>query len=483
MLVALFTIVAIVGSFVVVRLGLPRVNVLTIFSAVWIPLILVGSYPRVLFPGFTHGTWTLLLLALAGIVLGTFLATIWRLSDPATPSDIEQHVSAVDVDRLIKIHVALCIVLFFYFLWQIYLIPQRLNINLNDILSIYFSSGNEGHQYRSLAFEARDLAHSSGYGIGGAAILQGLVSYILFFVGNISLFTGARLWLNKKRALAAVPLMLAAAFSIFSLQRSAFLLLATLFLFSVVATKWASPVAERVPADSTSEVCVGLSKNKSRQRRRRVAAVLIILLSVLVLFYPQYLRNRGTTNHVSPPELLLPYYLAGVGGLNYRDNNPDGGPVSFDGDSSVIVQATPGSYTFSDFFITLRRLDFPVHAAPLDFDYRTIEVSGVELHTNTGTMFFNFWLDFGLLGVFFITFGLALLTTFAQRLARQGRTVAIPALSLGMSAIFWSFSANYFLGNLRYILLIIAATVAIPRLLRMRDRSGFQTVRGLTPIG
>jgi hypothetical protein len=153
-----------------------------------------------------------------------------------------------------------------------------------------------------------------------------------------------------------------------------------------------------------------------------------------------------------------------VGGLNYRDESLQGA-LSFDVVPTA-AEATPGSNTFTSVFSILQRFDLPVDTAPSFLDYGYINVLGTDLATNVGTLFFDFWLDFGLSGVFFMVFGLALLGTLAQRLVWQGRVAAVPAFSFAMTTIFWSFFGNSTLGNYQYIVITVASMFIIPRFVR-----------------
>jgi oligosaccharide repeat unit polymerase len=363
---------------------------------------------------------------------------------------LSHHTAKFDINLrgLTHIHVAMCILLFLYVAFQTYFIAQQFGGNLLDV---YFAGGEQGRAYRNSFLLTQELAAESSF--SGGAIVKGLISYVLFF-GSVSIFSGACLWVIGKRVLATTPLLLSAAFSILSLQRTTFLVALTLFLFAVLAARRVLSIPKRDPADLSS----------TKARKWRTPATLLLAISIAILLYPQSIRVRGTSD-ASGVQSLLPYLLSGVGGLNYRDESPLQNAISFDVDPAA-VEATPGSNTFNSIFIILQRFDVPVHTAPSFLDYAHVHVLGTDLATNVGTLFFNFWLDFGLFGVFFITFGIALLGTLAQRLAWQGRVAAMPAFAFAMTTIFWSFFGNFTLGNDRYILITVASMFIIPRFVR-----------------
>jgi oligosaccharide repeat unit polymerase len=445
---AVFIFAALCASVIVVLLGIPRINGVTLFVAVWVPLVVLASNARVLSPSMTEGTWTILFVAILGIILGTLLGWVWKFADSGEHSRRPAQ-SVVDIPGLVRFHIATCTVLLLYVVWQTYLVSQKFSGSLFDV---YFGGGEEGRLYRISSLDAQELATSSSF--SGATLLTGSISNILF-LGNISIFSGSVLWVIGKRALAAAPLLLSAAFSTLSVQRTTFLLAVTLFVFAVVGVRRMLPTSERRHGDAPTRQ-VG--------KWRKPAATLLLAISILIIVYPQSVRVRGTTD-VAGVGSVLPYLLSGVGGLNYRDQTLYRGGVSFDVDPST-TEATPGSNTFTSLFVILQRLDVPVNTAPNFLDYGDIDVLDTTLSTNVGTSFFDYWLDFGLWGVFFIVFGLAVLGALAQRLIWQGKTAAVPVFSFVMTTIFWSFFSNVTLDNYRYVLITVAAMFIIPRFVR-----------------
>ena len=142
----------------------------------------------------TKGTWTLLYLALFGAVLGTLLGAVLHFSDGWRTS-LRTVRSEIDLGRLTKIHVALCVLLLLYVVWQMYLIPEQVGFSLNDLARIYFEGSDEGNLYRISGLDAQMVFDSSSLGVAG--ILQRLTSFVLF-LGNASIFSGACLWVMGK---------------------------------------------------------------------------------------------------------------------------------------------------------------------------------------------------------------------------------------------------------------------------------------------
>ena len=193
---------------------------------------------------------------------------------------------------------------------------------------------------------------------------------------------------------------------------------------------------------------------------------MLTICTLVVVFYPLHVRTRGTSD-LSGADTIVPYYLAGVGGLNCSDETLLRDSVYFDA-HQLSAQATPGANTLQDLFILLERLGLPVNGASRGY-FESVcfyNVLGSAHPSAVFTTFLDFWLDFGLVGVAVIVFGVAFIGTLAQRLVWEGRIAAVPAFSFMMGQIFWSFSADYMLNSLRYTLLLVVSTFVMRRFIR-----------------
>ncbi len=438
MLLALFVATAIFGSFFAIRLGLPRLNVMTVFSAIWVPVVLVASQAGAVMPGLGLGSWTLFLVGLLGLLVGTLVVA-------GRPSTVRVE-SKVDMAGMRKAHFIFCAILALYVLWQYYQILQK-GISLTDV---FFANDNSGNKYRwSFFYEQEDVDASTFESTG---LIRGGVSWLLFF-GNVSIFTGACLWVAKRRALAVIPLVLSAAFSVLTVQRASFFWAMLLFAFTAVSLRRSTFIDVNAPRPKTA-----------RSPLRILGAALAVAFAAFVLIYPDTVRTRGT-NEEATTFLKFQYLFSGIGGLNYRDETDSRSSLYFNVDSAA-ADATPGSNTFTEFFSILRRFDMPIKTAPTHYDWYSVDILGSPFSTNTNTMFLDFWLDFGLIGVFIVSFALAALATLVQRFAWQGKVAAAPLFAFIMTGITYSIIATAMIGSFRYLLVIGAATLVLSRFVK-----------------
>jgi oligosaccharide repeat unit polymerase len=374
-----------------------------------------------------------------GSILGWALSKSWIQT--------ERQFMAVDRRRVLKVHNWLSVALAVYGVMQAsdaWPILQR----LGGIQAIFASEAALGNEYKYQY--AQDRLQLTSSALDGSSFLSGSLGYVLF-LGHISLFTGAILWRNGNRIAASIPLIISAAYSLFSLQRTSFFMCLLIFAASVI-------YAKQLP---------GVKSVKDKKKRKGRLAALVIGGAVMlpVLLYPIQQRNNATQNSTGF-ESLAQYLVASVAGLNqriapgFRIPTP---PAEISGATAPTEGL--GAYTFTGLFGLLNRAGLPVPVAPHAFDYYSTEIFGTQFSTNTGTAYLDFYLDFGFTGIIFMPFIIGFCAAVALRKFTAGSVAALPLLVILLVSIAWSFFVNALLGDFRYLYMAVIASVSLPWIL------------------
>lgn len=431
----LFAVVTLTACAGLHRLGLPAINAVLAFTIPWSVVLLIADFPGVLGDPLTGGTWAMVWVAwlalTVGVVAGWF--SVLRVAPPFGPMNAR----VVDPTRLLRLHVVCSIALVGYLLLQSgWIVPV---LSAQGGLDAILNGGGSALK-RAYMLATAEVAQTNFGPLGLAAAALG---YLLFF-GNVSLFTGVLLWRAGRYVLAVIPLVLAAFYSLVTLQRTSFVM-ATL----VMVACWA--VIRSLPFDFGSLARVGPAPS----RRRSIAALAGVgAIGVVTVLYPLIVRNTNTANPVGL-ESVANYLLSGVSGLNARLlENPQWSPPEIAGTDVVAASPGFGAYTFTGLFNILSRLGLPVPYAPHSLDYYDVVIFGRPTTTNVGTFLVEFYLDFGWLGIVLIPLAVGLIAGLAQKkVTRSASLLFLPPLAWALVVLIWSFFTSSLLGDFRYIAL------------------------------
>lgn len=456
-----FVLVAVIASGVARHMGMPKVNGISVFSSVWAILALVAD-AGYLQPTMVPQTWAMLWIALVATVVGTICG--WFSA--GTPEVDARAGDSIERSTLLTVH-GVCLTVFAAY-WAIQiaaLLP--LVLALGGWEAVFSTSGNG---FRSAGIEASVAHAQEGFGSGSGSLPAALLGYLLYLVGGASIFTGSLLWQAGNRVLAVAPLVLAAAYSLLTLQRTTVVILTFVFVVSVLAQRW-SGVTVRTSQATASPPHASRTSKRTGFIWTAVGAV-VLLLALLI---PIQARNQGTTKAVGL-ESLMQYVFAGISGLNSRNvYNPDWHPPAGTIPGSLDASYGWGAYTFTAIFSILHRLGIPVPVTPPNLDYYPVAIGGSESISNVGTLLTDAFLDAGWWGVALIPLVLGIIAGASQRriIGHQG-VAFIPLTAYVLTMILWSFFVAG-LGDLRLMLLCLVAGPALQRMLKPRtppDKAG-----------
>lgn len=446
------TAVLISASYVARASGLPRVNAVSVLSVVWLPVMAVASLPGMLTPGLSDSTWAYVFCGLISWSIGAIWAA-WHRSRIARvhPSSSAPGWTP-DWNRVRRAHGALlaCFLangaLEIVQLWPAIRAAGGFHALFNSVSS---SAGT--FKIGLVAQEAQSRAVD--FSAGG--VILGLLNY-LTFIGLLSLFTGALLWLKGQRLRGICPIMIAAALSFITLQRTTFVLCLLLFVFGIYGfRRLLRPKA-------------ALSPPSRRLRPRRFRSTLIMILTgtlgTAVLLIPLKLRNLGTTRSTGVRS-LIEYLTASIAGLNVRIGAVNGiphPPVDVAGHSGPTTGF--GAYTLTNGFTIAHRLGLPVHTVPGIYDYYVVRIGSQVFTTNTATSFYDFVLDLRYPGLVILPLILGALTSWLQLKKGAHGAAWVPMTSILLATAAWSFFVDAMTRDIRYLVMGLVGSIVIGRL-------------------
>lgn len=442
----IIALMAISASLVVLSnfMQMPWLNPVTALVAPWLTVMLVASIPGAMNPEPSLGLWAMVLAGFAATAAGTLCG--WLITQRQA-SAIPHQSRPMDIRRITLSHWILTMALAVYGVIQAadaWPLLQR----LGGVQAILSASGALGNEYKYEYSQSRLQTTSAALDGGGLA--SGSLGYVLF-LGHIALFTGAILWRSHRRALACLPLIISAAYSLFSLQRTSFFMCFLIFGATVI-------YAKRLESGPEHESVT----NHPRRLRRIRTYILGFLVLIPVLLYPVQQRNNSTHNSTGL-ESLAQYLISSIAGLNARiDSNFDIATPPAEVTGALAPSPGFGAYTFTGLFTILKRIGFPVPVAPHALDYYSVEIFGTPFSTNTGTSLVDFYLDFGWAGVIIIPLVVGFVASICLRKFISGRVSALPLLVILMVTIFWSFFVNALLGDFRYLYMALVAAPILP---------------------
>lgn len=306
-------------------------------------------------------------------------------------------------------------------------------------LNAIFDGG--GDAYRQTVVAASVAKAQSGLAEGG--IFVAVVTYVLFVFGMSSIFTGAVLWVARYRLLAVLPVILASAISVLTLQRTSVMLSVLLFVFGALAVKWSGVrVKQRANRAGRQPIVVRFATG--------VGALAVV--GWFILFLSQSRTRTGASQSIIGT--LGQYLIGGLSGLNAR--NVGGASWSLVPSPTGGFDPSPGmgGYTFSGLWSVLARIGIPVQQTRVNLNFIPVEQFGKMTMTNVASALGNYYLDFGWAGIILIPFAIALIVTMLQRRALSGSVLVVPAVAYLLAVGTWSFFGSW-LSDVRLTLLAL----------------------------
>ena len=427
-----FLAVALAGTAASRALGFGRVNPVTVYFVVWAPVVLLFALHVTGLTELTSQTWFILVLSAAMFVVGCGAG--WQLLRRASPSSRPGSTS-YDPERLRKLYAVGLVMLAAYA--GLAAARQWHTISANGGVSALLSGGGLGIRRAELASSV-DTARTQ---FGAGSLVLGTASYVLF-AGAATLIWGGYLAQRGQWLKALFPLVLLACYSIFELQRTAFLDGALLFAFSYMY--------------------YGRTRSRQSEPRRRAGAAGVAALIVVVLIVPIELRYPGLSL-VEHLQSLADYAQGGVGGFNV---------FVHPGVRLFGPQPGYGVWTFGGVISLLARVGIPFHQAPAGSSLGFVNIGDSRFVLgNVYTYLLYCYKDLGWSGYVagpFLLGGLAGASHYVVVVRRN--ITFIPLAALLLALITQSVFSMTYVRDAQYIFLLVAAVLA-NRYLRPRPAS------------
>jgi oligosaccharide repeat unit polymerase len=374
------------------------------------------------------GTWSLVCLASAGFFIGCYggwLVGVDRVGS-AFGGVGRPPVLSYRLERVVTAQWVGIALLVGYCALQIHSVLPILR-SVGGISAVLGGTG--GSAYRHALLSSSLAASQTDFSSG--SLVTGLLGYVLF-LGTLTLFWGAYLFLLGKRALGLLPLALFAILSLVTLQRYSFVYSLLLFGISIAYYR---PLLGRPPLwKGNYLIYIGIS------------AVL-----VLIVVLPLELRGPGISN-LTPVQSVAGYYVSGVGALNQRlESDPEWKQRPIADLTQPAPDPGDGAYTFRGLASLLQRFGVPVQVPPADLDYTVVSIFGHPFESNVYTDIAYFRLDFGEPGVFFLSGFLGFLGMWSYcAVWFRRRTDVLPFAVLLSTTILMSFFGLTLVRDVRY---------------------------------
>ena len=446
-LVGLFVAVAALTVTESKRAGLRAGNPAALYTTLWAALILALQFSFFHVAPLTLQTWALLLVGSGGFMVGSIVGVISGGRSPGGEVRYED-------SRLARMQRVLIVALAAYVVFE----SARVLPVLHTVggIGAILGGGEAGGQYRHLLVSASIASSEADFSQG--SFVLGLLGYLLFVLGTLSLVWGGYFVLKRRWLLAVTPLILNAVLSLVTLQRSSFVYSLALFGFSAAYfRRW---------------------RNQDRVRSRRHYAIYAFLAAalVIVVVVPLSLRGPGVSK-LTTVQSVTGYAISGVVALNAKvESDPlwRQPPVIDPGVSAPVPGL--GVYTFHGLTTVLDRLHVPVPNSPANFDYAVVSIFGKPFYSNVFTWLIYFKYDLGWIGV---ALGPMLIALFAMRvdlaIMKRGSMRLVPVGAILMTTILMSFFGLTLLRDVRYTLVAIVGAFIEPML---RDRGLSQGENG-----
>lgn len=453
-------------------LGLPKLNVVSAFTASWVPMLAIAGVFGGASRSISDLTWGMILTGWGSLVIGAFAGWFYA-SSRATGMLVRA--TSIDLVRTRKIHLLLTGA------FVVYVAVQLVNalplIAASGGWKVIFSSG--GNAYRNASLQ-QSLEQSQS-ALASNSLVLSAIGYATFIAGTVATYTGAVLWRAGYRLAGVLPVAVAAVLSLVTLQRTSVVLVCLLFFFGLAALRLSGVEILHRGDDEPSRGARNLDapRGGSRQFGAAVASVAVAAALVGFLYYATGIRGgRGGTAF---GQQIGEYLVGGVAGLDSRNLQgadwpalPSEHPGSFDPSPGM------GGYNFSGLWAMLSRLGVPVDLTRSNLDFTHVELYGRPTITNVVTAFGEYYLDFRWVGLVMMPFLLGWATSSLQRgLAGSKRIRRVPVVAYLLTISFWSYFVSWF-SDLRQLLVAVLGGVVLVWAVRGSGENVARTARRAT---
>lgn len=415
-------------AFAVARTGLGPLNPMSVYAVVWIVVLLLYQIPALdLRPLSSRAIW-LLLTSSASFAIGVVVCAAHTPQGNAARRPLSPR---YDERRLLRAYGWATLGLIAYVVLQLVTLWPVLAAS-GGLGSVLAGGGDAWRRaYLTVAVEQAQTNFT------GASIIFALLGYVLF-VGGISIFWAGYYARSGRWALALVPMLIMAVYSLVLLQRAAFLYSAALFVFSWYYHRGVPSVPSVAHQSS---------------RRGRTAVVLLLLVP-LVVIVPLQLRQPDLTTGEQTSNIIT-YVDSGLAGLNALTIDDPTLKAAQPDDYTGPVDEGLGVWTFYGAATILARTGLPINTPSNFFNYVPIQNLGTGL-SNTFSFVLYFYYDAGWPGVIAMSFAFGLGASLAHKavVARRNFRV-LPLASLLMTGVAMSFFGITVLRDFRYLFLAL----------------------------
>jgi oligosaccharide repeat unit polymerase len=427
-MLTLFVLLATTAVVLSVRFQRRLLTPMALYSLVWILAVLAASWSERGYLPLAGATWSLIFTGFAAVAAGCVCGAVLASSGPPVFGPRRERGELYDEQLLER-----------YYWVALALLVGSVALDVAQALPLLSEAGGlkgvlsgTGLGYREAQNSAAAAATMTGFGGGSFAIA--VLGYFLF-LGNVTLVWGGYYAATGRWRRAMSPLLLVAIYSLFTLQRFAFVYSLLILFFSYIYHRR----------------LLGRARGGSLR-----PWVVLATLAVVVVFLPLQLRGQAT-NSTSRFDSVIDYFAGGVAGLNQTLIDQVPAPTH--------VPAY-GTYTFFGAASILERLGVHLVLPPNTLPYLSIS-STRSVENNVDTWLLYPYYDLGIAGVFLIGFGLGLGGTYLDAsVMRRGRLAYVTPASLLLATIVMGFFGLSLIRDLRWLVLTVAAVAVTPRVTR-----------------
>ena len=440
-------------------LGLPKLNAVSAFTASWVPMLVVAGVFGGASLGISDLTWTMILTGWASLVIGALAG--WLLTGQQRARAPAPAIT-IDLVRTRKVHLLLTGAFVVYVAIQLTnALPLIARSGGWDAVFSSAGNGSAGNAYRYISVQ--QSVEQSQSDLASDSVFLSAINYATFITGTAATYTGAVLWRAGYRITGVLPVAVAAALSLVTLQRTSVVLVCLLFAFGLAALRISG--VDIPHRGGTKESLVRRNPYAPGPASRRIRAVVAsIVVAAAVAGFLYYATDiRGTTSGTTTFDQQGGVYLVGgVAGLESRNIQGADWPA-LPGKYPGTTDPSPGigGYTFSGLWAALYRLGAPVKLTRVNLDFTPVELYGQPTITNNVTALGQFYLDFRWPGLIIVPFLLGWVTSRLQRgLAGSKRIGRVPAVAFLLTISFWSFFGAW-LSDVRQLLVAAVGGVVL----------------------
>lgn len=464
MVIALLVCIIMVLTAMLARaIGLPKLNVVSAFTASWVPMLTVAGVFDGVSRGLSELTWLMILTAWGCLVAGAFSGWVLTATRKTLPTSISID---IDIVRVRKMHFILTVAFMVYVAFQ-----------LTNALPLIASSGGWGTAFSSGGNALRnamlqEALQNSQSTLESNSLILSVINYGTFVAGTVATYTGAVLWRAGQRFVGILPVVVAAVLSLVTLQRTSVVLVCLLFFFGLAALRLSGTHIPHCRAVSSRRWAPLSSARRPGPGRRRALMATILAAAAVVGFLFTTTDIRGRPGDSTIDVQIGEYLIGGLAGLNAQ-NTQGSDWEALPGEQPGTSDPAPGlgGYTFSGLSAVLYRLGVPIELTRVNLNFTRVELYGRPTLTNVVTALGEFYLDFRWAGLVIVPFLLGWATSRLQRrLAGSEQIGTVPVVAYLLTISFWSYFVAWF-SDLRQLLVAVLGGAVLTWAVRRRAKT------------